>query len=218
MRFSLLQFVCWFGLLVLSNACKNSIHIDQSQVKEVLTAYGKENPETTVVIETGLGNVEIKLYNETPLHRANFIRNVKMGYYTDRNFYRIVKGVCVQGGSQIDPQNFTIPAEFRPNLIHKKGTIAMARYTDNNPEKQSSPTEFFIITKGKYYNEEELANYPAELKKIYLEQGGEIEFDNQYTVFGEVTKGLEIIEKIGKDQVIDKEKPVHQVKFSIKVN
>lgn len=198
-------------------ACQSDIHIDKDKVREVLTQFGKENPAKRILIETKIGNIEVSLYDETPLHRANFVRNIQKGYYTDRGFYRIVKGVCIQGGSQRDPQDFTIPAEFNPKLINKRGALAMARYTENNPGKESSATEFFIISKGRYYNEEELAKYPADLKKIYLEQGGEMLFDQEYTVFGEVTKGMDIVDKIAKDQVIDKESPVHLIKFSIKV-
>ncbi len=207
----------WAMFLFFLMSCQSDIHIDKDKVRDVLTQFGKENPAKRILIETKIGNIEVRLYDETPLHRANFVRNIQKGYYTDRGFYRIVKGVCIQGGSQRDPQDFTIPAEFNPKLINKRGAIAMARYTENNPGKESSATEFFIISKGRYYNEEELAKYPADLKKIYLEQGGEMLFDQEYTVFGEVTKGMDIVDKIAKDQVIDKENPVHLIKFSIKV-
>lgn len=209
-----------FQSLLLSTvlwACQSSIAIEKDKVREVLTQYGQENPETRIVIHTNLGDIEAKLYTETPLHRANFVRNIKKGYYQNRGFYRIVKGVCIQGGSKSDPQGFTIPAEFRPELAHKTGALAMARYTDNNPNKESSATEFFIITKGKYYNTEEVAKLPPARQKIYLEQGGEMLFDQEYTVFGEVTKGLEIALKIAQGQVTDKEVPVHMAKFSVEV-
>lgn len=198
-------------------ACQSSIAIEKDKVREVLTSYGQENPETRIVIHTNLGDIEARLYTETPLHRANFVRNIKKGYYDDRRFYRIVKGVCIQGGSKVDPQDFTVPAEFHPNLAHKTGALAMARYTDGNPNKESSATEFFIITKGKYYNAEELAKLPPARQKIYLEQGGEMLFDQEYTVFGEVTKGMDIAIKIAQGQVTDKETPVHMAKFSVEV-
>lgn len=203
--------------IALLTSCQSKVAIEKDKVREVLTQFGKENPETNVLIHTNLGDMEVKLYEETPLHRANFIRLVKAGYYDERRFYRIVKGVCVQGGSRADPQGYTVPAEFRPNLIHKKGALAMARYTEDNPGKESSATEFFIITKGRFYNEEELVKYPENLKQIYLKQGGEMLFDQAYTVFGEVTKGIEVVEKIAKGQVVDKETPVKVTTFSIKV-
>ena len=204
-------------LLPLLSACSN-LDIPQEDVVKVLTEYGKQNPETKVVISTKYGPVELKLYTETPLHRANFIRLIKKGYYDDRGFYRLVKGVCIQGGGeQKDQLNYTVPAEFRPNLVHKKGALSMARYSDNNPEKRSSSTEFFIVSKGIYYNEEELKDYPPALKQLYLQQGGEIIFDKEYTVFGEVTKGLDVVDKIAKGPLGDLERPVEIVKFSIRV-
>ncbi|WP_420155724.1 peptidylprolyl isomerase [Siphonobacter sp.] len=204
------------GLVVFS-ACKNR-EIPQDEVVQTLTEYGKEHPENRVNIHTRFGDIEIKLYNETPLHRANFIRMINSGFYDDRGFYRLVKGVCIQGGGeQRDQLNYTVPAEFRPNLIHKKGTLSMARYSDNNPEKRSSSTEFFIVTKGIFYNEEELAKYPPALKSIYLKQGGEIIFDQEYTVFGEVTKGLDIVDKIAQMPLGGFERPTEIVKFSMKV-
>ncbi|PQA58694.1 peptidylprolyl isomerase [Siphonobacter curvatus] len=204
------------GLVVFS-ACKNR-EIPQDEVVQTLTEYGKEHPENRVSIHTRFGDIEIKLYDETPLHRANFIRMINSGYYDDRGFYRLVKGVCIQGGGeQRDQLNYTVPSEFRPNLIHKKGTLSMARYSDNNPEKRSSSTEFFIVTKGIFYNEEELAKYPPALKSIYLKQGGEIIFDQEYTVFGEVTKGLDIVDKIAQMPLGGFERPTEIVKFSMKV-
>jgi cyclophilin family peptidyl-prolyl cis-trans isomerase len=212
----LMKIYKYIVVLLLLSACKPHIHIDNAKVAEVLTQYGNENAEKDVVINTAFGDIEIHLYDETPLHRANFVRNIKLGYYKERDFYRIIKGTCIQGGSRTDPQDFTIPAEFRPNLIHKRGTIAMARYTEDNPEKRSSPTEFFIISKGKFYNAEELANYPEKLRNTYLAQGGEMLFDQEYTVFGEVTKGMDIVDKIAHQSTAG-ETPNVFVKFTVKV-
>ncbi len=198
------------------SSCSN-LEIPKDEVTQTLTNYGKEHPENVVNIHTRFGDIEVTLYKETPLHRANFLRLANKGYYDDRGFYRSVKGVCIQGGGeQRDQLSYTIPAELNPNLIHKRGTVSMARYSDNNPEKRSSSTEFFIVTKGIYYNEEELAKYPPALKAIYLKQGGEIIFDQEYTVFGEVTKGMDVVEKIAKIPLGDFERPTEIVKFSIK--
>ncbi len=205
-----------FSILLMS-ACQSEIAIDKDKVIAVLGEYGKQNPENEVIISTQFGDINIRLYNETPLHRASFIRNIKLGYYTNRDFYRIVKGVCLQGGSKTDPQDFTIPAEFNPNLLHTRGALSMARYTENNPKKESSATEFFIITKGVYYNAEELAKYSPENRKKYLEKGGEMLFDNDYTTFGQVTKGIEIVEKLAKTNLSDIETPNRPLPFSIKV-
>ncbi len=197
-------------------SCKNELDLNQNQVKEILAEFGKQNTENEAIINTNFGAIHIKLYGETPLHRANFVRLIKAGYFTQRNIYRIVKGLCIQGGGHNnDKIKYLIPSEFNPNLIHKKGALAMARYTEGNPEKMSSATEFFIITKGVFYEENELNKYPKTIKDLYLKQGGEIKFDNEYTVFGEVTQGLEIAEKIAKLEVVNSETPLKMPTFSI---
>lgn len=199
-------------------SCKNELEISQNQLVNTLTEFGKQNAENKAIINTNFGEIEIKLYNETPLHRANFVRLIKAGYFTQRNIYRIVKGLCIQGGGHNDDKlKYLIPAEFKPHLIHKKGALAMARYSENNPEKMSSATEFFIITKGIFYEENELKMYPKPIQDLYLKLGGEIKFDNEYTVFGEVTKGIEIAEKIAKLEVIETETPLKMPTFSIRL-
>lgn len=205
-----------FAFLMYS--CNNKIDIPAEKVSETLLKYGKENPENKVIINTSLGGIVVKLYDETPLHRANFIRLVKNNYFDDRKIYRIVKGLCIQGGVDFeDKLNYLVPSEFRPNLIHKRGAISMARYDENNPHKMSSPTEFFIVTKSAFYEDAELINYSPEAKEIYKKLGGEIEFDQKYTTFGEVISGMEVADKIVKLELVDKEKPLKMPNFSIKI-
>lgn len=199
-------------------ACSEKLEIPSEKVTETLLKYGKENPENKIIIKTNFGGIVVKLYNETPLHRANFIRLVKANYFNNRKIYRIVKGLCIQGGVDYeDKLNYLIPSEFRPNLVHKRGAIAMARYDENNPRKMSSPTEFFIVTKSAFYDEAELTQYSIQAKEIYKKIGGEIEFDQKYTTFGEVISGMEIADKIVKLELIDKEKPLKMPNFSISI-
>lgn len=199
-------------------ACNEKLEIPTEKVTETLLNYGKENPENKVIINTNFGGIVVKLYDETPLHRANFIRLVKANYFDNRKIYRIVKGLCIQGGVDYeDKLNYLIPSEFKPNLVHKRGAIAMARYNENNPHKMSSPTEFFIVTKSAFYDEAELTQYSIQAKEIYKKIGGEIEFDQKYTTFGEVISGMEIADKIVKLELIDKEKPLKMPNFSISV-
>lgn len=127
-----------------------------------------KNKETIVQIETELGNIKIKLYNETPLHRDNFIKLIKEGVYTDLLFHRVIKGFMIQGGDP-DSKNaeagkqlgrgdlgYTIPAEINPKFFHRKGVLAAARQGDDiNPEKRSSASQFYIL-QGKVYRPEEL--------------------------------------------------------------
>jgi cyclophilin family peptidyl-prolyl cis-trans isomerase len=227
-RYALI-FIIFTNFLLFS--CENSKDIDipQDKVAEVLTEYGKQNPETEVIIHVKkYGDIHIKLYEETPLHRANFIRLIKYGHFNHGDFYRIVSDFMIQGGNQgVKEQKYMIPAEFNNKYIHKKGALSMARRDENNPEKRSSPTEFFII-RGRSYTEESLKDavsnsgrkfesYPADQIAEYLRMGGDARIDHLYTVFGEVTQGIEIVEQIADLEVYDVEKPIVKPSFTIEL-
>lgn len=212
-----LNFCCWVVMLFLAGACSQKLELAQEEVVATLTDYGKKNPENEILIHTSYGIIEAKLYNETPLHRANFVRLIKNGYYDDRRIYRIVKGICIQGGAHnSDRLNYLIPAEFNKQLVHKKGALSMARYFENNPNKMSSAAEFFIITVG---NEpaKPIPALPKTTEEVYEKYGGYTDFDQEYTVFGEVTKGIEIATKIAKEEVIDTDKPLKTLKLWIEL-
>ncbi len=212
------QAILFLILTTFMYSCTPKLDMPQEQVIATLTEYGAKNTASMVLIKTNLGEIEIKLYKETPLHRANFLRMIEANMYKQNNIYRIVKGVCVQGGPKTGTGiTYKIPAEFNDTLLHKKGALAMARYGENNPNKMSSATEFFIVTQGKFYDSEDLKNRTEFAKKIYLNLGGSAVYDNEYTVFGEVTKGLEIAEKIAKLEVINQEQPLNMPSFSIEI-
>jgi peptidyl-prolyl cis-trans isomerase A (cyclophilin A) len=161
----------------LFSSCKKDMRLFEKDPKIFLTEYGKQNLENEVVIKTVGGDITIKLYDKTPLHRANFIRLVKSDYYVHRTFYRIVYQTAIQGGGEyLDQLDYLVPPEYIPEYTHKRGAIAMARYDEGNPEKASSPTEFFIVTNAK------------EAEKL----------NGLYVVFGEVTKGMDVVDKIQK--------------------
>ncbi|HLU17821.1 MAG TPA: peptidylprolyl isomerase [Edaphocola sp.] len=166
-----------------------------------------------VVMETTQGRIEMMLYDKTPLHRDNFVELVKKGFYDGLLFHRVIPEFMIQGG---DPESKNakpgqrlgsgnigerIPAEFRYEYFHKRGALAAAR--DNNPEKASSSCQFYIV-QGKKYSAEQLANLeqqrgkkiPDTQKKVYETEGGTPFLDGEYTVFGEVTKGMDVVEKI----------------------
>ena len=162
-------------LIFVSNSCKKDLRLFDKDPKTFLTEYGSENTENEVVIKTVGGDITIKLYTETPLHRANFIRLIKSNYYVSRKFYRIVYQTAIQGGGEyLDQLDYLVPPEYHPEITHKRGAIAMARYDEGNPEKASSPTEFYIVTN--------------EIKAQKL--------NGNYVVFGEVIKGMEVVDKI----------------------
>lgn len=215
-----------FTLFLSLSGCgkKETILITNENKREVLEKYGKENTEKKVVIKTDFGVIKIRLYDEAPLHRANFIKLIKDGYYNDRaEFYRVVEKFVVQGGVPMKKLDYTIPAEINPKYYHKKGAVAMARLDENNPEKESSSTEFYIVHGNKYadweYAEEEKElglHLLPEQKQIYTTLGGEMSLDSQYTVFGEVTEGLDVVDRIAVVRTYS-EKPYQKVSFEIKV-
>lgn len=193
--------------------------------------------EPLVKISTTFGNITIKLYNKTPLHRDNFLKLVKEGYYDGLLFHRVIREFMIQGGDP-DSKNaapnvelgqggpgYTIPAEIRPDLIHKKGALAAARMGDHmNPQKASSGSQFYIV-QGKVYPLEELEGieqrhgiaFSQIQKESYSSIGGAPHLDGGYTVFGEVIEGLNVIDAIAALKTDGNNRPVKDVKMKIEV-
>ena len=183
-----------------------------------------ENEETMVLIATSFGDMKLKLYNDTPQHRDNFVKLVSEGYYNGSLFHRVMKDFMIQGG---DPQSkgaapgqqlgtggpgYTIPAEILHNHIHKKGALAAARQPDRvNPEYASSGSQFYIV-EGRISDpsatltieERRNLNLPAEQKWSYTDDqvnayatiGGAPHLDGTYTVFGEMIEGFDVLDAI----------------------
>lgn len=163
--------------------------------------------ETKVLIKTTLGDITVMLYDDTPLHRDNFIKLVNEGWYNGSPFHRVIKNFMIQGGQNadgsVDP-GYRIPAEIKSNHFHKKGALAAARQADQvNPQKMSSGSQFYIV-QGQVLNETQLNMFESRYGKVfnakqrqaYQTIGGTPHLDGDYTVFGEVTDGLEIVDKI----------------------
>lgn len=212
-------------LTLVASACgkkEKGPEITPGNVREELTRYGELNPEKEVLIETDFGNMRIRLYDETPLHRANFVKHVKEDLYEDAEFYRIFYQFMIQGGIYPKELKYTIPAEFNKQLIHKKGALSMARGDENNPGLESSSTEFFIVQGSRYADyqvENEIENLGLVLspqqKEIYMTAGGYMSLDQQYTVFGEVVEGLEVIDKIAAVKVYNEDKPLRKIPLKV---
>ena len=242
-----------------------------------------------VIIKTTEGDIKVRLYDETPKHRDNFIKLAKEGYFDGTLFHRVIKDFMIQGG---DPQSknapkgkrlgtggpdYTIPAEFvYPQLFHKRGALSAARLGDEvNPNRESSGSQFYIVW-GKTYKPAELKQmekqmgmqmeqsvfnqlakehhdeimtlrrnrdrqglmvlqeqlaaetkalcksqgYPCftpEQVEAYTTQGGTPFLDNQYTVFGEVEEGLDVVEKIQKSETMPDDRPTQDVSMTIEV-
>lgn len=241
---------------------------------------GGNTNSSKVVIVTEYGNIELELYDKTPLHKENFIKLVKEGYYDGTLFHRVIKDFMIQGGDP-DSKNaakgarlgmggpeYTVPAEFVPEYIHKRGALSAARKGDQvNPEKASSGSQFYIV-QGKKYTDDELnqveaqiahgqanqkyiqylkeeeeamrsagetvdpkiaqekagkraseylQNNPYRMKKedreIYKTIGGTPLLDQEYTVFGQVTKGMDVVDKIADLETDDADRPKKDVKI-----
>lgn len=191
----------------------------------------KFNDMTKVLIKTSLGDITIALYNETPLHRDNFIKLVNEKYYDGVLFHRIIQGFMIQTG---DPESksakpgqmlgnggpgYTIPAEFVPGLIHKRGAVAAARMGDQvNPMKESSGSQFYIVD-GKTFPYEQLEMmrtldgqpFTQSQKSTYSSIGGAPHLDGAYTVFGEVVSGLEVVDKIAAQTKDQRDRPLTDI-------
>ena len=190
-----------------------------------------------VKIETSYGDMVVKLYNETPLHRDNFIKLVKEGTYDGLIFHRVINQFMIQGG---DPNSrdakpgqmlgdgelgYTIPAEFVSGLFHKKGALAAARQGDEvNPQKASSSCQFYIV-QGTTWDANRLKmveqrmgkSFTAEQAEVYAKEGGTPFLDGDYTVFGEVVEGMEVIDKIAAVPCGPMDRPVEDVKMKMSI-
>ncbi len=200
----------------------------------VLSACSGDNKKY-IIIETEYGNMKVELFNSAPKHKANMLRLAKEGYYDDLLFHRVINGFMIQGG---DPNSRNATAETAlgsggPNYLidaeigspHFKGTLAAARTGDFvNPEKKSSGSQFYIV-QGTPQSRESLKSIAhqkgiqyseAQIQK-YLSLGGTPMLDQEYTVFGEVVEGMEVIDKIASVPTGGADRPVHDVKMKIKL-
>jgi len=210
-----------------------SITITSFSQKDSLVT--KKDRKKDVLLKTSMGDIVIRLSDSTPLHRDNFLKLVKTRYYDSLLFHRVIKNFMIQGG---DPNSKKaapgqplgnggpaerIPAEFRQTLFHKKGVIAAAR--DNNPEKASSGSQFYI-TQGKIFSDAGLDSVetyrmdgkkiPANQREVYKTIGGIPHLDQNYTVFGEVIKGLDVVDIIAAvptSKGADRDRPLTDVKI-----
>ena len=202
----------------------------------------KKQKQKMVKIETTLGTIKVKLYDETPLHRDNFLKLVEDEFYEGVLFHRIIKDFMIQAG---DPESktadstahlgagglgYTVPAEILfPQLYHKRGVLAAARQGDMvNPEKKSSSCQFYIV-QGKTFTDEELDQmemrityqlrmkepfkYTEEQRIAYKTFGGTPHLDGQYTVFGEVVEGFDVLQKISEVKTNRGDRPVEDIRI-----
>lgn len=203
-------------------------------------AQAQTDTRREVELVTDSGTIRITLYNETPLHRDNFLKHVQNGDYNGVLFHRVIKNFMVQAGDLASktakvgqmlgdtPEAYSIPAEICfPKLYHKRGALAAAREGDNvNPERASSSTQFYIVW-GQKFSDQQLewaqsridkytdgkAKLTPELCETYKTLGGTPHLDGSYTVFGEVLEGLDIVEKIQQAATDDNDRPINDIRI-----
>lgn len=201
-----------------------------------ISTFAKPPKNQYVRISTDYGNCMIRLYNQTPKHRDNFIKLAKQGFYNGTLFHRVINNFMIQGG---DPDSkkakpgqqlgegsvgYTVPAEFLDSLFHKKGVLAAAR--DDNPAKASSGCQFYIV-QGKRLTDEDLdqleetrlkgRKIPAGQREWYKATGGVPHLDKNYTVFGEVVSGLDMVDRIASVKTDDNDRPEKDVAMQVQV-
>ncbi len=219
------RFVSLAALLVLSfstlngfsqtkNTAEKKPVVKQNAPKKIVAPAAKADGAIRIKISTDSGIIIVRLSDSTPLHRDNFAKLVKEGFYDSLLFHRVIPQFMIQGGDPTSKyaqpgmmlgnggDNLSrIPAEFKPSLYHKKGVLAAAR--DGNPEKASSACQFYLV-EGKLWTDEQLnmmeqqegVKYTPEQRINYKTIGGTPHLDGAYTVFGEVETGIEVIGKI----------------------
>lgn len=202
---------------------------------------GCRQKETHVVMETTMGTIELKLYDETPLHRDNFMQLVKENTFDSLLFHRVIRDFMIQGG---DPDSrhaapgvllgegdrpYTLPAEFRleQGIYHRRGVIASAREGDDvNPEQRSSAMQFYIVW-GKVFDDAGLdkvqerldqrtggrVRLTPEMREVYKTVGGTPHLDGQYTVWGEVVDGLDVVDAIQRVPTDANDRPLEDVRI-----
>lgn len=178
--------------------------LNRHNTEVFLTEFALQNRENLILIKTDFGSIKIRLYEDVPMHRANFIFLTKINYFNSTVFYRVAKNFVIQGGNsdEIHTQkerrkygNYLLKPEFRKKRKHKYGALAAAREWEKNPNKLSSPFEFYIVQK----------------------KSGAHHLDNEHTVFGEVIAGFDTMEKISKVKVGEDEWPIDDIKMTIEI-
>lgn len=189
-----------------------------------------------VKVITPYGTMIIKLYDQTPKHRNNFVKLARSHFYDSTLFHRVINNFMIQGG---DPDSkhahrgdtlgngdvgYTIPPEFQLDLYHRKGALGAAR--DDRPDKASSGCQFYIV-QGKVFTDEQLdklektrlggRKIPVDQRRVYKTEGGSPHLDQNYTVFGQVIKGMDVIDKIAALKTDSHDRPLEDVPVRIRV-
>jgi len=200
----------------------------------ITSVFAKAPKNQYVRIKTSYGELIIRLYNETPQHRDNFIKLAKKGFYNGTLFHRVIQDFMIQGGDPTSKNakpgielgdgdvGYTIPAEFRDSLFHKRGVLAAAR--DDNPQKASSGCQFYIV-EGKRLTDSAInkqekrsgRKIPDWQRNYYKTVGGVPHLDGLYTVYGEVVSGIDMVDLIAAVKKYENDRPVVDVPMTVEL-
>lgn len=178
--------------------------IVQEELIPFLTQYGKENPEDKIRIKTRIGNIDVQLFRDTPLHRANLIFLIKNDYFDRTVFHRVAEGFVIQGGNSDNAStnqkrhyigSYLIPSEFEAGHKHVRGAFSAAKYAKQNVSKASSPYEFFIVQN----------------------ENGAPHLDNDHTVYGKVIAGMDVVDEISNVETDSGEWPLQNIYINVEI-
>ena len=186
--------------------------LNSQNAEEFLLQYFEDNPERKIKLTTRMGVIKFRLFDDTPIHTANFLMLVKREYFNNTEFTRVLEKFVVQGGNNDREEEdlkriligrYELSPEIKPEHLHKKGALAMARRYTENPDKNSSAYNFYFV-QGQSFNEPQLMamerdneiEIPEWKRKIYRTTGGAPHLDGEHTVFGEIYEGLDVLEKM----------------------
>ncbi|HLV14885.1 MAG TPA: peptidylprolyl isomerase [Xanthomarina sp.] len=186
------------SLLHIQTKIEDTIKLSDKNAMEFFLHYEKENPENKVRITTRFGTIDILLFNETKFHRANFIFLTKQGYFTDTQFYRVIDNFIIQAGNSDNSEiakkrnkigKYLLPTDTKRGFKHERGVISMPSSEIENPYKLASPFEFFIVQ----------------------QEGGAHHLDGDYTIFGKVINGMDVVDTIAKQKTDDSDWPLSNI-------
>jgi peptidyl-prolyl cis-trans isomerase B (cyclophilin B) len=186
--------------------------LNNENAEAFLLDFLEKNPQRKLLLTTRLGSLKVRLFDDTPLHTANFLMLIQRGYFDGTEFTRVVRDFVVQGGNNDSETeelkrlvigNYKLREEISSKHIHRKGALAMARQYENNPEKESSAYDFYFVH-GRTFNEPQLLAIEREHemkispahRELYYNTGGAPHLDGQHTVFGEIYEGLDVLDKM----------------------
>ncbi len=206
---------------------ENFPYLNNENAEAFLREYAEKINSRKIALTTRYGTLKIRLFEDTPLHTANFLMMIERNYFTGTEFTRIVEDFVVQGGNseresdeikRLVIGNYLIPSEINDRHIHRKGALAMARRYENNPEKKSSAYDFYLVA-GRTFNDAQLTalenqhemTFPEWRRKVYRTAGGAPHLDGQHTVFGMVTEGFEVLERMAKTPTDESDWPLESL-------